>query len=293
MLKQKSTREIYEELSPETETTYLSDISRFSLLGIGQEKLLCWQMKNGSETEAREARRQLIEGNLRLVISIAKRYKDRGLSLMDLIQEGNLGLMRAADKFDYRKGYKFSTYATWWIRQSINRALADKSRTVRVPAHMVQSISRLFRIRQNLSQEYEREPTEEELAEEMHISPDKVKRIVKAAQYPLSLESHFRPEAGSDTLADFIEDKDSPQPMEITTKKLLKEQLCDALALLSERERRVIEMRFGLNSGRSHTLDEIGREFGITRERVRQIEKKALSRLRKPSLSQTLREYLE
>ncbi len=293
MITKRQARAVEEDFSLEATTRYINDVSRFTLLKSEQEKLYGWQMKHGNYEEARKARRCLIEGNLRLVISIARRYQDRGLSLMDLIQEGNLGLMKAANKYDYRKGFKFSTYATWWIRQSINRALADKSRTIRIPAHMVESMSRLSRVSHNLIQEYEREPTNQELADEMQISPDKVTRIVKAARHPVSLESPVGAEADGDTLADFVEDKDSPQPVEIAAGNLLKEQLDDVLSSLTEKERRVIELRFGLNNGRGHTLDEIGHEFGITRERVRQIEKRALVKLRTCEIIQEMREYLD
>jgi RNA polymerase primary sigma factor len=282
-----------EDFSSESAITYINDVSRFNLLDIKQEKLFGWQIKYGNEEEAKRARRCLIEGNLRLVISIAKKHQGRGLSLMDLIQEGNLGLMKAVNKYDYQKGFKFSTYATWWIRQSISRAIADKSRTIRIPAHMVESITRLSRVSINLIQKYEREPTNQELADEMQISPDKVARIVKAARHPVSLETPVGVETDRETLENFIEDRDSPQPVEITSEKLLKEQLEDMLSSLTEKEHRVIELRFGLNNSRSHTLDEIGREFKVTRERVRQIEKKALDKLRRCEIIQEMKEYLD
>jgi len=277
---------------PESVTIYLHEIARFPLLSVEEEKLLGWQIKHGNKKEAQEARRRLIEGNLRLVISIAKKHTNRRLSLMDLIQEGNLGLMRAVDKFDYRRGYKFSTYATWWIRQSINRAIADKARTIRIPVHMMDAIDRLLRVNQGLTQEYGREPTEEELAEEMQVSSEKVGQIAKASRYPISLEYHLGEEEDSDTLGDFIEDKKAPQPAEVATNELLKEQLNYILASLPPKERRVIELRFGLGDGRSRTLEEVGEEFNVTRKRVRQIEAKALRKLRHPSRSRKLKDYL-
>jgi RNA polymerase primary sigma factor len=280
----------------ETRTTsasiYLSEIGRLPLLNAEEEKQLSHRIKHGRKDEAQEARRRLIEGNLRLVVSVAKKYVGQGLSLMDLIQEGNLGLMRVANKFDYRKGYKFSTYATWWIRQSITRAIANQSRTIRVPVHVLESIKRLLNTSHDLTQEYGREPTNEELATQMETTTDKIVQITKAARQPVSLETPIM-EDGSSSISDFIADKSAAQPIDVAAKRLLKEHLDEILASLSNRERRVIEMRFGLGGGRRHTLDEVGKKFGVTRERVRQIENKALGKLRHPRYSRRLREYIE
>ncbi len=276
----------------ESATTYLHEIAQFPLLDAEEEKLLGSQIKHGGRNEVQEARRRLIEANLRLVVSVAKNYVGRGLSLMDLIQEGNLGLMRAVNKFDYRKGYKFSTYATWWIRQSINRAIANQARIIRIPVHMMDSISRLLRVSHGLTQEYGREPNKQELAAGMETSPEKLERITKAAQYPVSLETPVGEEADR-YLVDLIEDKKLPQPSEVAVGAALKEQLQEVLASLSAKEKRVIELRFGLGDGVRRTLEEVGREFGVTRERVRQIEKKALKKLRHPKRSRKLREYLD
>jgi len=280
------------EMQATSASIYLGEIGRLPLLNAEEEKQLGYLMKHGRKDEVLEARRRLIEGNLRLVVSVAKRYIRQGLSLMDLIQEGNLGLMRAVNKFDYRKGYKFSTYATWWIRQSITRAIADKARTIRVPVHMLESIKRLLSTSHSLTQEYGREPTREELATQMGASPDKVAQIAKAARQPASLEAPLL-EDGSSNISDFIADKSAAQPIDVATTRFLREQLDDILASLSDRERRIIEMRFGLGDGRRYTLDEVGQEFGITRERVRQIENKALGKLRHPRYSRRLREYIE
>jgi len=277
---------------PSSVSLYLTEIAKLPLLDAKEEKLLASQVKHGSKDEAEEARRRLIVANLRLVVSIAKRYLGRGLSLMDLIQEGNLGLIRAVDKFDYRKGCKFSTYATWWIRQSITRAITNQARTVRIPAHMVDSINRLFRAQYNLTQKYGREPTKEELVAEMHLSPKKVSQIIKATKQPYSLEMPVG-EEGDTFLGDFVEDKESPQPAELAAKVALKEELQDVLAELPAKERRVIELRFGLGDGRNRTLEEVGQELGVTRERIRQIQGKVLGKLRYPKRSRKLREYLE
>ena len=291
-LTEKITRGADTETPPDSVNAYLKEIGNFRLLSAEEEKVLGSQVKHGSKDEAQEARRHLIEANLRLVVSIAKHYIGQGLPLMDLIQEGNIGLIRAVDRFDYQRGYKFSTYATWWIRQSITRAIADKGRTIRIPVHMMEKINHLFRISHSLAQEYGREPTEGELAAEMQTSPKKVGEIIKATRQPLSLETPF----GEDRdcyLGDFIEDETMPQPAEVATNELLKEQLQGVLASLSAKERRLIELRFGLGDGRSRTLDEVGWEFGLTRERIRQIENKALRKLRHPKHSRKLREYLE
>jgi len=280
------------EMQATSASIYLGEIGRLPLLNAEEEKQLGYLMKHGCKDEVLEARRRLIEGNLRLVVSVAKRYIRQGLSLMDLIQEGNLGLMRAVNKFDYRKGYKFSTYATWWIRQSITRAIADKARTIRVPVHMLESIKRLLSTSHSLTQEYGREPTNEELATQMGASPDKVAQIAKAARQPASLEAPVMEDSDSN-ISNFIADKSAAQPIDVATNRLLKEQVGDILASLLDRERRVIEMRFGLSDGRRYTLDEVGQVFGITRERVRQLEKKALGKLRHPKYSRRLREYIE
>jgi len=276
---------------PDSISLYLNEIGKLPLLNAKEEKLLARQIKHGKD-EAEEARRHLIVANLRLVVSIAKRYRGRGLSLMDLIQEGNLGLIRAVDKFDYRQGYKFSTYATWWIRHSITRAIANQARTIRLPAYMGDAINRLFRIRYSLTQEYGREPTEEELAAEMHLSPKKVGEIIKATKHLSSLEKPVG-EEGDTSLGDLLEDKESPQPAELANKEALKEQLGDLLASLPAKERRVIELRFGLVDNRNRTLEEVGQELGVTRERIRQIQGKALGKLRRPMHSRKLYEYLE
>lgn len=267
---------------------YLKEIGRIPLLSPEEEVDLAKRMENGDEA----AKRRLVEANLRLVVSIAKRYVGRGMLFLDLIQEGNLGLIKAVEKFDYRKGYKFSTYATWWIRQAITRAIADQARTIRIPVHMVETINKLIRVSRHLLQELGREPTPEEIAREMDISEDKVREIMKIAQEPVSLETPIGEEEDSH-LGDFIEDQEAQAPAEEASFTLLREQLNEVLHTLTEREQRVLRLRFGLDDGRARTLEEVGQKFGVTRERIRQIEAKTLRKLRHPSRSKKLKDYLE
>jgi len=267
---------------------YLKEIGKVDLLTADEEVELAKRMEQGDEW----AKQQLVEANLRLVVSIAKKYVGRGMLFLDLIQEGNMGLMKAVEKFDYTKGYKFSTYATWWIRQAITRSIADQARTIRVPVHMVETINKLIRVSRQLLQEKGREPKAEEIGEEMDISAEKVREIMKIAQEPVSLETPIGEEEDSH-LGDFIEDEDSPAPASAASYILLKEQLDGVLDTLTDREKRVLELRFGIEDGRPRTLEEVGKEFGVTRERIRQIEAKALRKLRHPSRSKKLKDYLE
>ena len=267
---------------------YLKEIGKVSLLTADEEIELAKRMEQGDE----EAKKRLAEANLRLVVSIAKRYVGRGMLFLDLIQEGNLGLIKAVEKFDYRKGYKFSTYATWWIRQAITRAIADQARTIRIPVHMVETINKLIRVSRQLLQELGREPTPEEIAEEMDMSVERVREILKISQEPVSLETPIGEEEDSH-LGDFIQDDNVPVPADAAAFTLLKEQLIEVLGTLTEREQKVLRLRFGLDDGRARTLEEVGKEFNVTRERIRQIEAKALRKLRHPSRSRKLKDYLD
>src|SRR3954470_15533830 len=294
---------------------YLQEIGETDLLTMAEEVWLAKRMERGLAAEERlatdldlspedreefeydrkdgeDAREHLIRANLRLVVSVAKKYVGRGLSFLDLIQEGNIGLMKATDKFDYTRGYKFSTYATWWIRQAITRAISDQSRTIRLPVHVGETINRVKKTGHRLQQILEREPTQEEIARAMDISDDKVRQVLDVSRHPVSLEAPVGTD-GDAFLGDFIEDDSMPHPLEIASHELLKSQICEALGKLTERERKIIVLRFGLQDGRFRTLEEVGREFGITRERIRQIEAKALRKLRHPSYSRKLRGYLE
>jgi len=267
---------------------YLKEIGKVPLLTAEEEIDLALRMEQGDE----EAKKRLCEANLRLVVSIAKRYVGRGMLFLDLIQEGNLGLIKAVEKFDYRKGFKFSTYATWWIRQAITRAIADQARTIRIPVHMVETINKLIRVSRQLLQEYGREPQPEEIAKEMGIPEDKVREIIKIAQEPVSLETPIGEEEDSH-LGDFIPDDDAPAPAEAAAFTLLKEQLMSVLSTLTPREEMVLKLRFGLEDGRARTLEEVGKEFKVTRERIRQIEAKALRKLRHPSRSRKLKDSID
>ena len=267
---------------------YLKEIGKVSLLSADEEIELAKRMEKGDEA----AKKRLAEANLRLVVSIAKRYVGRGMLFLDLIQEGNLGLIKAVEKFDYRKGYKFSTYATWWIRRAITRAIADQARTIRIPVHMVETINKLIRVSRQLLQELGREPTPEEIAEEMDMPVDRVREILKISQEPVSLETPIGEEEDSH-LGDFIQDDNVPVPADAAAFTLLKEQLVEVLSTLTDREQKVLRLRFGLDDGRARTLEEVGKEFNVTRERIRQIEAKALRKLRHPSRSRKLKDYLD
>ncbi|GGA32383.1 MULTISPECIES: RNA polymerase sigma factor RpoD [Psychrobacillus] len=267
---------------------YLKEIGRVDLLKASEEIALAERIEQGDE----EARKRLAEANLRLVVSIAKRYVGRGMLFLDLIQEGNMGLIKAVEKFDHRKGFKFSTYATWWIRQAITRAIADQARTIRIPVHMVETINKLIRVQRQLLQDLGREPSPEEIGEEMDLPPEKVREILKIAQEPVSLETPIGEEDDSH-LGDFIEDADAQSPSDHAAYELLKEQLEDVLDTLTDREENVLRLRFGLDDGRTRTLEEVGKVFGVTRERIRQIEAKALRKLRHPSRSKRLKDFLE
>ena len=267
---------------------YLREIGKISLLTAAEEV----ELAKGVEAGDPVAKAHLVDANLRLVVSIAKKYIGRGMLFLDLIQEGNLGLIRAVEKFDYQKGFKFSTYATWWIRQAITRAIADQARTIRIPVHMVETINKLIRISRQLVQRLGREPTAEEIAAEMEISSDRVEEIQRIAQEPVSLETPIGEEEDSQ-LGDFLEDKDMPNPEEVAASMILREQLEEMLDDLSEREREVLRLRFGLEDGHAHTLEDVGRRFGVTRERIRQIEAKALRKLRHPSRSRRLKDFLD
>ncbi len=267
---------------------YLKEIGKVPLLSAEEEIELAKKMEMGDE----DAKKRLAEANLRLVVSIAKRYVGRGMLFLDLIQEGNLGLIKAVEKFDYRKGYKFSTYATWWIRQAITRAIADQARTIRIPVHMVETINKLIRVSRQLLQELGREPTPEEIAEEMNMPVDRVREILKISQEPVSLETPIGEEEDSH-LGDFIQDDNVPVPADAAAFTLLKEQLVEVLGTLTEREQKVLRLSFSLDDGRARTLEEVGKEFNVTRERIRQIEAKALRKLRHPSRSRKLKDYLD
>ena len=269
---------------------YLKEIGKYPLLTTEEEIALAKQIAEGTPEEQAAAKKKLSEANLRLVVSIAKRYVGRGMQFLDLIQEGNLGLIKAAEKFDYTKGYKFSTSATWWVRQAIPRAIADQARTIRIPVHMVETINKLIRVNRQLAQELGRDPTPAEIAKEMGISESKVREIIKIAQEPVSLETPIGEEEDSH-LGDFIEDENAPAPAEVASNAMMREQLQEVLHTLTPREEKVIRLRFGLEDGQAHTLEEVGKEFNVTRERIRQIEAKALRKIRHPGRSKKLRDY--
>ena len=267
---------------------YLKEIGKVPLLSAAEEIEIAKRMADGDQ----DAKKQLAEANLRLVVSVAKRYVGRGMLFLDLIQEGNLGLIKAVEKFDYRKGYKFSTYATWWIRQAITRAIADQARTIRIPVHMVETINKLIRVNRQLLQEYGREPRPDEIAREMGISEEKVREIIKVAQEPVSLETPIGEEEDSH-LGDFLEDDKTPPPSQIVAESMMKQTLSDVLHMLTPREEQVIRMRYGLDDGQQRTLEEVGKEFNVTRERIRQIEVKALRKIKRPNMSKNLVDYMD
>lgn len=278
-----------DDISDDSVRLYLREIGKIPLLSPEEELALAHKVKEGDKT----AKDKMAEANMRLVVSIAKRYSGRGLDFLDLIQEGNTGLLRAVEKFDPDKGFKFSTYATWWIRQAITRAIADQARTIRIPVHMVETINKLLRTQRRLTQELNREPTVEELAAEMEMEPEKIEYVMKIKQDITSLDANVRDDDDDSVLGDFIEDEEAQSPEEAATTQLLKEQVKDMLSVLTEREQKILKMRFGLEDGKSHTLEEVGQEFSVTRERIRQIEAKALSKLRKHKDAKKLYEYLQ
>lgn len=276
------------DISDDSVRMYLREIGRIPLLTADEEVRLAKRISKGDKV----AKRKLAEANLRLVVSIAKKYIGRGLGLLDLVQEGNTGLLRAVEKFDYRKGYKFSTYATWWVRQAITRAIADQARTIRIPVHMIETINKLIRVQRQLVQDLGREPLPEEIAQEMGVDVDKVEHIIKISQETVSLEAPVGEEEDS-KLADFIQDTETLSPEESAIYQLLKDHVAESLAILAPREQKIIRMRFGLDDGKAHTLEEVGQEFGVTRERIRQIEAKALAKLKKHETAKNLKDYLE
>ena len=278
-----------DDISDDSVRLYLREIGKIPLLSAEEELALAKRVVAGDK----DAKDKMAEANMRLVVSIAKRYVGRGLDLLDLIQEGNTGLLRAVEKFDPDKGFKFSTYATWWIRQAITRAIADQARTIRIPVHMVETINKLLRTQRRMTQELNREPTIEELAAEMEMEPEKIEYVMKIKQDITSLDANVRDDDDDSVLGDFIEDEEAQSPEEAATTQLLKEQVKDMLSVLTEREQKILKMRFGLEDGKSHTLEEVGQEFSVTRERIRQIEAKALSKLRKHKDAKKLYEYLQ
>jgi RNA polymerase primary sigma factor len=285
----------YDEVSDDSVKLYLREIGKIPLLSAEEEHELAQKIINGTEKEKKRAKDKMAESNMRLVVSIAKRYSGRGLDFLDLIQEGNTGLLRAVEKFDPDKGFKFSTYATWWIRQAITRAIADQARTIRIPVHMVETINKVLRTQRRLTQELNREPTTEEIAKAMGMEPEKIEYVMKIKQDIASLDASVGRDGDDDdsSLGDFIEDEDRVSPEDSAATQLLKEQIASILSTLSDREQKIIKMRFGIGGGKSHTLEEVGAEFSVTRERIRQIEAKALTKLRKNKDTKKLHEYLK